>query len=431
LIRLEVGMRVPPFFARFCLLLFLLADLAFPQSVRTPKIPVQNQDVQQAPPPVEIPLATASRIERAKNSWWPTKNAQAREDFIGSQACANCHAEKTASQLTTPMAQAASAISNARILRDHPTLGAKRGPFTYAISQTPEGYSYSVSDGTNQLSVPILWAFGLGNKGQTYLYQRDGQFHESEMSFYPAVSALDVTTGHEQKRPETLDDALGTLQDRPTAEKCFGCHSTGATTASGGFAPERAAPGVTCEACHGPGGAHAVLMQQLQDAGAVLPGTLRILNPRSFSPIVSVDFCGACHRTWTDVYEMPSGATGPVNARFQPYRLENSKCWGQGDVRLVCTACHDPHRPLGRDAATYDAKCLACHSAATGRYPADAKPAVAAKPAVPGASRIAKPVSGSPGELRQLSYAEDPCGGDAQRFHRSPHPHSADRRALS
>ena len=287
------------------------------------------------------------------------------------------------------MAHAARTASEAKILREHPSLTAQRGMFTYSISQTPLGYRYSVSDGTNQLSATILWAFGLGNRGQTYLYQRDGQFYESEMSYYPAFGGLDETTGHEQKRPHSLEDALGTLQDRPTAEKCFACHTTGATTVSGGFAPENATPGVTCEACHGPGGAHVVLMQQLQGEAAASSGKLQILNPRSLTPMASVDFCGACHRTWTDVYEMQSGATGPVNARFQPYRLENSKCWGEGDARLVCTACHDPHRPLQHDVAAYDAKCLACHSAAKSASTAPVK-----RPAMPApatTSRLAKP----------------------------------------
>jgi len=288
------------------------------------------------------------------------------------------------------MAQAAGIPSDAKILRAHPSLTAKRGPFTYLISQTPEGYSYTVSDGTNQLSATILWAFGLGNKGQTYLYQRDGQFYESEMSYYPATSALDVTTGHEQKRPETLEDALGTLEDAPAAEKCFACHTTGATTASGGFAPQNAMPGVTCEACHGPGGAHALLMEQLHGEAAESPGALQILNPRSLSPVASVDFCGACHRTWTDVYEMQSGATGPVNARFPPYRLENSKCWGEGDARLACTACHDPHQPLQHQAAAYDANCLACHSAAPQKSSSARRRAAVGAPAS-GESRYARP----------------------------------------
>lgn len=30
-------------------------------------------------------------------------------------------------------------------------------------------------------------------------------------------------------------------------------------------------------------------------------------------------------------------------------------------MRLTCIACHNPHEPLSKDTASYDAKCLACH----------------------------------------------------------------------
>jgi hypothetical protein len=89
-----------------------------------------------------------------------------------------------------------------------------------------------------------------------------------------------------------------------------------------------------------------------------------ITNPAELSPVDSVDFCGACHRTWADVaLEMPA-TVGVMKIRFQPYRLEMSRCWGKsGDARITCVACHDPHMPLAHEPEAYDAKCLACHSA--------------------------------------------------------------------
>lgn len=91
-----------------------------------------------------------------------------------------------------------------------------------------------------------------------------------------------------------------------------------------------------------------------------------IMNPAHLSSADSVDFCGACHRTSADVTsEMPSNMRGAglVSLRFQPYRLEKSRCWKEnGDTRTTCVACHDPHRPLVRDLKAYDSKCLACHS---------------------------------------------------------------------
>jgi nitrate reductase cytochrome c-type subunit len=60
---------------------------------------------------------------------------------------------------------------------------------------------------------------------------------------------------------------------------------------------------------------------------------------------------------------MSEGAYGPLNVRFQPYRLEKSRCWGtRGDDRLTCIACHNPHKPLIQNESSYDARCLSCHS---------------------------------------------------------------------
>jgi hypothetical protein len=96
--------------------------------------------------------------------------------------------------------------------------------------------------------------------------------------------------------------------------------------------------------------------------GEIDDGLKAILNPAHLSPVALVDFCGACHRTGVDVV-MAEGAYGPLNVRFQPYRLEKSRCWGmRGDDRLTCIACHNPHQPLIQNESYYDARCLNCHS---------------------------------------------------------------------
>jgi hypothetical protein len=102
-------------------------------------------------------------------------------------------------------------------------------------------------------------------------------------------------------------------------------------------------------------------------AGLGEQGATMILNPKYLNPVESVDFCGACHRTWWDV--TLSGSSGRKSLRFPPYRLENSRCWGKGDARLTCVACHDPHRPLQREASAYDSKCLSCHVNVAGGHP--------------------------------------------------------------
>ncbi len=85
-----------------------------------------------------------------------------------------------------------------------------------------------------------------------------------------------------------------------------------------------------------------------------------IFNPKKLTPEQSVDFCGACHGSYWDI-NLNSVSDGVSKVRFEPYRLEQSKCWNKNDGRLTCIACHDPHKPLDKNASDYDHVCLSCH----------------------------------------------------------------------
>jgi hypothetical protein len=63
------------------------------------------------------------------------------------------------------------------------------------------------------------------------------------------------------------------------------------------------------------------------------------------------------------VTQAANSANDSSVVRFQPYRLEKSRCWRETqDARLTCVACHDPHEPLNRNDVSYDKQCLSCHS---------------------------------------------------------------------
>jgi hypothetical protein len=143
-------------------------------------------------------------------------------------------------------------------------------------------------------------------------------------------------------------DAIG-------ARDCFGCHSAGGVSA-GKLHLETMVPGVGCESCHGAVQKHAEAVRAGDSAAAKLPH-LAELSTDELS-----DLCGRCHRTWSQI--ALNGLRGVNNVRFQPYRLANSKCYDAADKRIRCTACHDPHGALETSLASYDAKCVACHSVA-------------------------------------------------------------------
>jgi hypothetical protein len=316
--------------------------------------------VAQTPAKDTISMATEDRLQSA--GWWPTKGTAPRREFVGAAECAKCHSKEATAQATTPMAHAATQAANSEILHERARLSLQLGPYSYQVSHNNDATTYSVSDAHNSISAPLAWAFGLGQKGQTYLYQRNGSFYESRLSFYKTLQNLDLTTGHSTTTPDDLESALGRRLDADEAKHCFGCHTTASGT-DNRFDPTYLTPGVTCESCHGPGAAHVAAMK----AGKIDDGRRATLNPAHLGPFASVDFCGACHRTWADVLQ--AGTVGVINARFQPYRLESSRCWRQGDARLTCTACHDPHQQLVRDASSYDQNCLSCHLASATTKP--------------------------------------------------------------
>jgi hypothetical protein len=189
----------------------------------------------------------------------------------------------------------------------------------------------------------------------------NGSFYESRVSFYEAIQGLDITIGTHWATPTTIEEAAGRRMSASGARDCFGCHSTGGATDSG-LMTERVIPGVNCESCHGPGEEHVAAMR----SGRL--GDKHIFNPGGLESDEMSSFCGSCHRTWQQVALMElserrnGGKLGMDSVRFQPYRLGKSRCYDLSDRRISCTACHDPHKDLERDAAFYDAKCVACHN---------------------------------------------------------------------
>jgi hypothetical protein len=261
------------------------------------------------------------------------------------------------------MSHASVRAAESKLLKRQEPFRFREPGFSYSLSAGVGGVRFSTTDGEGEsAAAPAVWAFGAGEYGQTYILDEDGTLAESRLSYFTSTEALDITPGQSNITPHRVKEALGRKLDSKMAEDCFRCHTTVAVT-SKIFKSDEAIPGVTCESCHGPGAQHVSAMRNGDYEQAV--GT--IVNPRRLSAPDSVDFCGACHRTWADVTMEGGGSMGAAQVRFQPYRLEMSRCWGEaGDARITCVACHDPHQPLVRELSSYDTKCLACHGTTPG-----------------------------------------------------------------
>ena len=268
--------------------------------------------------------------------------------------CASCHRAESTDFERGAMPRALESAAQCSILIANPKLTAQIGFYSYEIERAGEQSIYTVTDNGHTIRVPLAWAFGQGAAGQTYLFERNGQWYESRVSYFSAVNGLDLTMGAKDIPVRNIDDAAGRLIGPTEVAQCFNCHATHAT-ANHQLTLVAMTGGVRCERCHGDAAGHLAAVRK----GDAANFAMRKLGGMRAEEMAN--FCGQCHRTWSQI--AMSGPFGVLNVRFQPYRLSNSPCFDTSDPRIRCTACHDPHGELRTEPASYDASCKACHAA--------------------------------------------------------------------
>jgi predicted CXXCH cytochrome family protein len=221
----------------------------------------------------------------------------------------------------------------------------------------------------------MKYFLGSGKRGRTYLFEREGYWFEAPINWYAKKQVWDMTPHYLETREMPL-----TL---PVDPGCLHCHASGAAPslpdARNHYASEPfAAGGITCEACHGDGGAH-----------VASGGKARMLDLDALEPVRRDSVCLNCHlegqagvnrlgkkienfRPGEDlfdytlyfVYRSESGSGGRATSQYEA--LLRSACKQKSGDRMTCTTCHDPHgspRPEER-VEFYRQRCLSCHSGA-------------------------------------------------------------------
>jgi hypothetical protein len=284
------------------------------------------------------------------------------------------------------------------VLDSHPNLTVLKDGYTYTV-ETKNGQStYTVTDGKDTLTLPIRWMFG--QHSQTWVLEMNGHFYESMVSYYPRENGLATTPGDQHITPHSVYEAMGRMTSTWETLQCFSCHATKATDGPK-LTLDTLRPGVECERCHL--GAIQHMADAAHDNFATIPPKLKPMDAAQ-----AANFCGQCHRTWDTVVR--NNWKGEVDVRFQPYRLENSKCFTANDRRISCLACHDPHQPLNHNQAYYDAKCQACHAAAkTSAAQSSATPASLAATAASTATAASSPTAAASTPIKSCPVSKEKC----------------------
>ncbi len=304
-------------------------------------------------------------------------------DFVGSQACRECHDTIYEEYFSTHgMGRSLAAIHEAPLIEDYTSPG----------FQTSDGRRYQVlrnkehvvhreamfdlqGDTLFDESVVIQFLVGSGQRGRGYLYQRNGRIYQSPISWYTQRKTWDLSPGYPPGQHERF-------LRRITAD-CLFCHAGRirmALRVEDRFADEPFAEApIGCERCHGPGGEHVRRRSQgLEDRSLVAIGKLE--------PDRRDAVCWQCHlraATWIehpghsrfafrpgDLLEQhtlvvieASDALSGMPAESTVLQLLSSRCYTASGGKLGCIGCHDPHRrpPVDQRAVYYQKKCLRCH----------------------------------------------------------------------
>lgn len=209
-------------------------------------------------------------------------------------------------------------------------------------------------------TLKVDWIFGSGHHALTPVSTVENPRGATEL-FQLNVSWL---PGHGLGiTPGTITDSevpsLGLHHSEAETENCFGCHSSLLPVEGGRIDFERLVAGVNCTRCH------FGTVEHMQSSGE--RGTTN--DWQSLSPLESINRCGECHRRLDEFTADELVPSNQLLIRFAPVGLSQSRCFQstlaassvEGERRLDCLTCHDPHRSAETDPHFYDQVCRACH----------------------------------------------------------------------
>lgn len=245
----------------------------------------------------------------------------------------------------------------------------------------------------------VAFAIGSGQRGKSYLIEKDGRFFQSPISWFGTKDVWDLSPGFGSDRHFS----------RNVNAQCLYCHA-GESKTENAFNPQfepltERALGIGCERCHGPAGAHVDYWFENPGPPPSQQGKpdSTIVNPRRLEPGPRDSVCNQCHLQgamrverrgrnqreyrpgleledfWTVFLKHPAVAD-KFKAVGQVEQMESSQCHQKSGGTMGCATCHDPHgepAPAEKD-RFYRQKCTQCHS--TGQTPGKARDCSAPRP---------------------------------------------------
>ncbi|MGE5192751.1 MAG: tetratricopeptide repeat protein, partial [Deltaproteobacteria bacterium] len=309
----------------------------------------------------------------------PEEPAVVNPGYVGSQACAACHAERVAECQSTnhfrTFRTPDPAVMPIGFEPGKHTFTSRHPGLRFEMSRSGNDYFetaiYSTPAGEARSTARIDLVLGAGGKAdEVYLTWHEGRLYELPVAWlftFDCWGCSHICAQHSgnPRRESTL--------------RCLECHNTWFAHVPGTlneYRPGSFLMGVTCENCHGPGREHVAFHEAHPGAEA----GEKIVRPAKLSRERQIEVCTQCHSN-AMIHRGPAFSHRPgkpLDADYKTLRapryteedhvanqikyLRQSKCFQQSDD-MTCTTCHDPHRPEPAWASGREA-CLVCHQSA-------------------------------------------------------------------
>jgi hypothetical protein len=309
---------------------------------------------------------------------------------VGDEACTGCHVALTRSYRQHPMGRSLAPVAFAAPVERFDQ--AARNPFDalgfrYQVDRQGEGVVHKESATDSQgrvlaaLAAEVSYAIGSGQRGRSYLINRDGYLFLSPLTWYPMKQVWDLSPGYTAANNPHFG--------RPIVAGCLFCHANQFDpvehTANRYCEPLFRGHAIGCERCHGPGELHVQRRRGLEEVADVDD---TIVNPRRLEHDLRESVCRQCHlqaeqrvlrrgRAYLDyrpglpldlfftdlVKPHPSGSEEKFVGTVE--QMIASRCYREssGPGKMGCISCHDPHsRPAAEEKTAYfRQRCLHCH----------------------------------------------------------------------
>ncbi len=313
-------------------------------------------------------------------------NAAADAQYVGSQACAECHADEHASYHQTAHSRA---LETVNLEREPPDAAWRHVRSGRDLRTVRDGsslvHAQQLMDATGMPAIveerPLRYAIGSGHHSRSYLAEIDGFLVESPLTWYAAKQGWDMSPGY--------DTAEHIGFERQADFGCLVCHAGRVEMESGNRDRVKLHElAIGCENCHGPGSLHVQHRTSSRRNAAEETGRdaedLTIVHPQRLPRAEQDALCAGCHlrgaasvfrrgrsladwrpgRRLTDVrldyVAADSGDAMTVVGHMEQMRA--SACYVKSGT-LTCITCHDPHfAPAASDKIAYfRQKCVECH----------------------------------------------------------------------